>query len=418
LISRLERLRAIGASVHGGVTRPAFSPADVRARHLATDFMRQAGLRPRVDAAANLIGSAPGHQSGLGTLLLGSHLDTVPNGGAFDGVYGVLAAIEVFQSLRDHRVTLDHPAAAIAFSNEEGTPGTLPMFGSRAVAGMLERGESDRRDAAGHVLGNLLADAGGDPTRLDMARWPVGSIAAFLELHIEQGPVLDRAQTPIGVVEAISGRQTVAVTVAGTASHGGTTPMANRRDALVAAAQIVLGVRDLGGPSGVTRVATVGECVVLPGAWNVVPGEVRLIVDLRDIRSEAIERGIDRLRALADRVGADSGTTVTVTPAQRVEPVWCDPRLRSLVANVADELDLAHQPLPSGAGHDAQWVSCVAPSAMIFVPSTRGISHTPEEHSSPADLIAGADVLLNSVLAMDRALRPHATDRTASHATG
>ncbi|MFJ6392225.1 Zn-dependent hydrolase [Streptomyces sp. NPDC091972] len=406
LTDRLGQLRTFGGTTDGGVTRPAFTPDDLRARETTAGYLREAGLRVRVDEAANLIGTAPGRRPELGALVLGSHLDTVRGGGAYDGAYGVMAAVEVVQSLRDRRVELEHPLAVIAFANEEGTPDTSPMFGSRAVAGLVDERELNARTADGRPFSETLDAAGGDSARIGRARWPHGSIAAFLEAHIEQGPILEREGARIGVVEGISGRQTVELVVRGAAGHGGTTPMDARRDALVAAAQAVLGVRELAGPSGVVRVATVGQCRVVPGAWNVIPGEARLQIDLRDLDGAAIDEGLARLRALSDRIAADTGTTITLSPQQRVTPTRCDERLRKLAADAADSLGHAHRSLPSGAGHDAQWMSRVAPSGMVFVPSRGGVSHVPEEYTAPEDLVAGADVLLNVVLAGDREFRP------------
>lgn len=402
LLDRLEALRVIGGTQDGGVTRPAFGRDDVRARELAAAFMNEAGLAVRVDAAANLIGIRAGRDAGLGTLMLGSHLDTVPGGGAFDGAYGVVAAIEAAHTLNEHDVQLNHPIAVVAFSNEEGLTGTTPMFGSRAIVGRVDDEELARPTADGRELAAVLDAAGGDGAAIGGAVWPTGSIAAFVEAHIEQGPVLERERERIGVVEAISGRQTVAVTITGTAAHAGTTPMDGRRDALVAAAHVILGVPDIAGPSGAVRVATVGDCTVRPAAWNVVPGSVRLIVDLRDVRTGALEAGLDGLRALADRVAARTGAAISVDPMARVAPTRCDPRLRALVSAAADELGLAHRVMPSGAGHDTQWLARIAPTAMIFVPSRGGVSHVPEEYTTPADLTAGADVLLRVLVMSDR----------------
>lgn len=405
LISRLESLRTFGGCSDGGVTRPAFTPDDVHARATTAGFLRQSGLEVRVDAAANLVGIVPGRIPALGTLVVGSHLDTVQGGGGFDGAYGVMAAVEVLQTLHDLGIRLDHTVAVIAFANEEGTPGTSPMFGSRAVAGLVEKEELDAPTDDGRRFTEVLDAAGGDSTRVLEAGWPACSVSAYIEAHIEQGPVLENDCARIGVVEAISGRQTAEVVVWGTPGHGGTTPMEIRHDALVAAAQVILGVRDLAGPSGVVRVATAGQCSVRPGAWNVIPGEARLQVDMRDVSSEALDNGLVRLHALADEVAASTGTEISVSVLQRVVPTLCDDRLSAMVASAADALGHQYRKLPSGAGHDAQWMSRIAPTGMIFVPSRGGLSHVPEEYTAPDDLVAGADVLLHVLLAADREFR-------------
>lgn len=404
LLHHLDRLRAVGATPDGGVTRPAFSREDVRARDLVAGFMRSAGLRVRVDPAANLIGTLPGRRPGLGALVLGSHLDTVPGGGALDGAYGVVAAVEVAHTLAEARVVPDHTLHVVAFSNEEGACGTPAMFGSRAVVGRVDETELAGPAGDGRLLADLLDAAGGDSTRVEQARWSPGSVASYLELHVEQGPALERAGLRIGVVEGITGRLTAEVTVRGEANHGGTTPMDARRDAMVAAAQVVLAVQRMAGQPGLVRVATVGECSVRPGAWNVVPGEARLVVDLRDLSVEAIESALTRLRLDTARIAGRTGTSIEVSPLQFVRPAPCDGRLCRLVEEAADGLGLTSRTMPSGAGHDAQWIAEIAPMGMIFVPSRGGVSHAPHEWTDPADLVNGADVLLGSVVARDGAV--------------
>ncbi|WP_405783137.1 Zn-dependent hydrolase [Streptomyces sp. NBC_00859] len=399
LLSNLERLRAIGATPEGGVTRRAFSREDVKGQEFVAGLMREAGLDVRVDAAANLVGTRQGRGGTGAPLVLGSHLDTVPGGGAYDGAYGVLAAVEVAHTLHESGTVLDRPLCVMAFSNEEGTTGTPAMFGSRAVAGCLEPGELDLVvTGQDRALAQVLDAAGGDSRCVDDVRRAPGSVAAYLELHIEQGPVLIGSGTDIGIVEGISGRLTAEVTVQGQANHAGTTPMADRHDALLAAARLTVAVPSLTGPGGVVRVATVGDCQVSPGAWNVVPGRARVIVDLRDMSEDNLRAGLDRLRAMGQEAGSATGTTVDVTEVQRVSPTPCDPGRRATVRRVADALGLSSVTLPSGAGHDAQWMARVAPTGMIFVPSEDGASHVPYEHTAPADLVRGAGVLLGCTL--------------------
>ncbi|WUH88766.1 M20 family metallo-hydrolase [Streptomyces sp. NBC_00433] len=399
LLANLERLRAIGATGQGGVTRRAFSREDVKGQELVAGLMREAGLDVHIDAAANLVGTRRGRDGTGRPLVLGSHLDTVPGGGAYDGAYGVLAAVEVAHTLHEHGTVLDRPLCVMAFSNEEGTTGTPAMFGSRAVAGCLRPGELDLEVAGqDRSLAQVLDAAGGDSRRIADVRRDPGSVAAYLELHIEQGPVLAGSGTDIGIVEGISGRLTAEVTVRGQANHAGTTPMADRHDALLAAARLTVAVPSLTGPGGAVRVATVGDCQVWPGAWNVVPGRARLIVDLRDMSEDSLQTGLDRLRAEAREVGSTTGTTLDVTEVQRVSPTLCDPDRRAAVRRAADALGLSSVTLPSGAGHDAQWMARVAPTGMIFVPSKDGASHAPDEHTAPADLVRGAGVLLGCTL--------------------
>jgi len=398
LLAHIDQLRAVGATPNGGVSRLAFSQEDIKGREFVAALMREAGLDVTVDAAANLIGTRPGRRPDTGALVLGSHLDTVPDGGAYDGAYGVLAAVEVAHALHEVHIELDRALTVVAFSNEEGTTGTPAMFGSRAIAGCLQPGETDLpAQGSDRTLGQLLDVAGGDSKRITEAAWAPDTVASYLELHIEQGPVLLHSQTDIGVVQGISGRLTAKVTVRGEANHAGTTPMSARRDALLAAAELVVAVPWLTAPQGPVRVATVGDCSVQPGAWNVVPGEARLIV-LRDISEDALVAGLDLLSQRAARIAERTGVGIEVTEVQRVCPALCDTRLQATVDRVAQGRGHSRTALPSGAGHDAQWMARIAPIGMIFVPSLAGASHVPYERTAPHDLANGADVLLGCTL--------------------
>jgi N-carbamoyl-L-amino-acid hydrolase len=401
LVAHVRELSRIGATGSGGVSRLAFTPADVEGRELAKSWMAEAGLDPVIDPALNLIGRRGGTRPGAKALVLGSHLDTVVEGGAYDGAYGVLAAIEVAATLRERGVELAHPLAVVAFNDEEGAFRTRGMWGAHAIAGALGPDDLTATDERGIPVAELLGEAGGDPDRvLAEAPWPPESIAAYLELHVEQGPVLERAGVPIGVVEAVTGRVNADVVVHGEANHAGATPMSERRDALLAAAQVILAVPGLTGADGV-RVATTGTVVVEPGAWNVVPGRVRLGVELRDVSDEAIERGLDRLAAEAGAIAGATGTRIEVVRGPGVLAAPCDPGLRDLIGAAADGLGLPAMTLPSGAGHDAQVIAAIAPIGMIFVPSRAGISHAPGEFTEPEDLVNGANVLLRTLLARD-----------------
>ncbi|HEY0636149.1 MAG TPA: Zn-dependent hydrolase [Pseudonocardiaceae bacterium] len=404
LLSRLEELRRIGGTPDGGVNRVAFTPEDVRGRELVASFMVEAGLDVELDAAGNLIGRRTGRRAAAPTLLMGSHLDTVPHGGALDGAYGVIGAVEVLHTLGEHGVVPWRPMAVIAFTNEEGGLGTRPMWGSHALAGHLGPADLLACDDAGTPVSRLLAGVGGDPARLATAVWPPERLSGYLELHVEQGPVLEHVGAAIGVVQAVTGRVTADVTVRGQANHAGTTPMHLRQDALVGAARVVLAVRELAGDGGLVRVATVGRCAVEPNAWNVVPALVRLRVDLRDVSVAAMRAGLERLRAVAAEVAAATGTDIEVTEGGMVQPAACDPFLQRLVAAAAERVGASHHALPSGAGHDAQVVGTVTRMGMIFVPSRGGISHAAAEWTEPWQLVAGADVLLQTALDFDRAL--------------
>lgn len=401
LLAAIRDLGAIGATADGGVTRLAFTDEDLRGRKLVHDLMVGAGLQTRIDSAANIIGYRPGQRQDLPVLMLGSHIDTVPNGGALDGAYGVLAAVEVARALDEHGTLLSHPLAVVAFNNEEGAFGTRGMWGAHAMVGALDETDLAAADDRGRPVADLLTEMGGDPGRLDQAVWAADEVAAYFELHIEQGPVLESRNVRIGVVEAITGRSTLDVTVRGKASHAGTTPMELRQDALVAAAQVILAVRGLAGRNGPVRVATVGSLSLAPNAWNVVPGIVTMQVDLRDVSESAMRQAAARLRGEILEIAMRTGTAIDVAGQNSVPAVSCDLGLRDVIAAASESLNLSHLTLPSGAGHDAQVIGRIAPIGMIFVPSRGGISHAPEEHSAGDDLIAGANVLLQSVLGYD-----------------
>ncbi|WP_259453224.1 Zn-dependent hydrolase [Streptomyces ginkgonis] len=396
LLEVLERLGEIGADPGGGVTRLGLGPLEEQARTWLAGVGRSAGLVPRTDPAGNLFLRLPGPATGP-VLLIGSHVDTVVQGGRLDGAYGVVAAIEVLRVLHAGGVRLPFDPVAVAFSNEEGALVQLPFFGSRAVCGQLadRAGATDR---SGRGADAYLAEHGGDPDRLAEAAWPEGSIAAYLELHIEQGPVLERAGIPIGVVEGIVGRTIVDIEVLGQAQHAGTTPMEARHDALVAAAELVLGVRRIAAVDGVCTTATVGFLRAAPNVTNTVPGTARLTAEVRDIDPARLTAGEAAVRAVCAEVERRTGCRVRCAVSSGSAPVATDPALRRAIAEAADALGLARLALPSGAGHDAQIVASVAPIGMIFVPSTGGISHAPAEDTPPEALVRGADVLLRTVL--------------------
>ncbi|MEV0737728.1 Zn-dependent hydrolase [Streptomyces sp. NPDC050549] len=399
LLRRLAELGRIGRDGRtGGITREGFSPADREARAYLMDEAHGAGLVPAVDAAGNIIvrPRCDGRREERQALMMGSHLDTVVNGGRLDGAYGVVAALEVLQVFEEHGADLPYEPVAVAFANEEGALFPQPFWGSMAIAGRLAGLPREPRDHSGRPLREALRLAGGDLDALGSAAWQHGSVAAYLELHVEQGPVLERGGSRIGVVEAITGRTVLTLEVRGAAGHSGTSPMEGRRDALTAAARVVLAVEHIARDRELCRVATVGWLDPHPNTPNTIAGSVRLTVDLRDTdvwRAAAAEEAVRQaLRAIA----ASTRTEIEVVAETRSDPTSTDPVLRAAVECSADELGLARETLPSGAGHDAQMVADIAPIGMIFVPSIGGISHVPEEDTAPEDLVAGARVLLRT----------------------
>ena len=399
LLADLAQLAQMGATAEGGVSRPAYGDEDIRARRHVQDLMRSAQLTVGVDAAGNTIGMREGREPGLPPIMIGSHTDSVPNGGRFDGALGTLAAVEVARVIAEQDVELRHPLEVVDFQNEEGG-----LLGSKAMAGRLPASDLALTAVSGRTIGDGIRLLGGDPDRIGEAARAPGSIAAYLELHIEQGRVLERAGANIGVVEGIVGIRYWEVTFEGVATHAGTTPMADRRDALLAAARFVEAVNATVLATPGRSVGTVGRLAVFPGAPNVIPGRVVLTLELRDLEVARIEALFTRVEAEAQRIASANGTRVTLVPTLANEPAPTDARVREAVSTAAIALELKPHPMPSGAGHDAQNMTVLGPSGMLFVPSVNGISHSPLEMTVDEDVVNGANVLLGAVLRMDLAM--------------
>jgi N-carbamoyl-L-amino-acid hydrolase len=397
LSGTLEALGRIGRNpATGGINRLAFSEADLEARSYVAGLMREAGLDVAVDYAGNLVGRRSGREAGALPIVFGSHIDSVPEGGNYDGPVGALAAVEVARVLAERRIETRHPIEVIVFSNEEGG-----KTGSRALIGEVGVGELSLPTASGKTIGEGIAFVGGDPHRLDQVRREPGSIAAFLELHVEQGAVLERRGVEIGVVEGIVGIKRWNVAVEGFANHAGTTPMDARQDALVAAARFIDLAHRVARETPGRQVATVGRITAEPGAPNVIPGRVRFTLEIRDLEMSKIDRIFALLEAEADRIGRETGTDFAFEQFYVSYAALTDERLRRVIEEAASGLGLSHMRLPSGAGHDAQSMAKLGPVGMIFVPSRSGISHSPREFTALGDVVNGANVLLRTVLAVD-----------------
>lgn len=400
--ARLERrigeLGRFGANPGGGVSRVAFSGADIAGREYVKGLMRGAGLEVRVDAAGNVIGRRPGTDPALPVIMAGSHIDSVPQGGNYDGDVGVLGAIAVAELLREHGIPTRHPLEFVVFTDEEG--GTV---GSQAMAGRVGSDALDLTSHSGLTIRDGIHAVGGNPDRLaDAARRP-GELAAYVELHIEQGAILDESGIDIGVVEGIVGIRWWDVTVTGVANHAGTTPMDRRHDALVTASELVLAVNRIASTMPGTQVATVGRIHAEPGAPNVIPGRVAMSLEIRDLDAARMEAVFRAVEVEAQRIANARGAAIRLDEVQMgLEPAPTDERLRKVIEASAASLGLSNRRMPSGAGHDAQEIARIAPMGMIFVPSRGGISHAPQEFTAPADLANGADVLLRTLLEIDR----------------
>ena len=398
-----EHLSALGqiGNTDEGMQRVAFSAFDVAGRDYVMELIQRAGMAVRIDAAGNIIGRVEGSGASLPAIMLGSHTDTVPAGGQYDGALGVIAAIEVVEALRDGGHTTRHPLEVMVFTNEEGTSFHRWLLGSRAVAGLWEAEDFAAVADDGATLASRLPDIGGDISHIAEARRRPEELACYLELHIEQGPTMHRGGYPIGIVTGITGRSVYHVDIVGEANHAGTTPMALRKDAMSAAAQVALKVRSIAGEMEICRVGTVGSMDVHPNAGNVIPGRVQMGIEFRDERMESLAAAEVELRRTAEEVGHAEQVGITVTAQRNTPAVPISMNMQGLVANAAELSGLAHINLPSGAGHDAQAIASITPAAMIFVPSVNGISHAPAEYSTPEDCANGAQVLLNAVLLAD-----------------
>ncbi|WP_457578475.1 allantoate amidohydrolase [Ensifer adhaerens] len=395
LIGRIRELGEIGRDAEGRLTRLAGSDNDKAGRNRLVAWIEAAGLDVAVDQIGNIFGIWRSEEnSGEAPIMLGSHIDTVINAGIYDGCYGVLAALEVIETLKDRGVTPARPIVVAAFTNEEGVRFAPDMLGSLVYAGGLPL------DAALATIGTDGSSLGEELERIGYA----GNIEpgflkphAYVELHIEQGPVLQREGFSIGAVENLQGISWQRVTIDGVANHAGTTPMAMRSDAGLAAARVGLFLREHIARSNAPSVATIGTMRFEPDAINVIPSRAAFTVDLRDPDEDRLQALEAALADFLVRIGAEAGVTISVERLARFQPVAFDQGIVAAVEASAKARGLKSRRMTSGAGHDAQMIARIAPTAMIFVPSRDGISHNPREHTEPDDLVAGANVLLDVV---------------------
>ena len=392
----LAELAEIGKLPNGGVCRLAFSEADVLARNLVKNWMLEAGMSVRSDAVGNIIGTYAGTESGAAALATGSHIDTVPVGGRYDGCLGVLAGIEVARVLQENQIRLRHPFEVIVFSDEENS-----VIGCKAIAGNAPTDPERYRRKNGMSIQECLKNVGGDWEELHSAKRDRHEIAAFIELHVEQGGVLEAWDKQIGVVTGIVGQYRYMVQIIGRPNHAGTTPMNMRKDALVAASQLVLAINRLGVETEGEQVATVGHLTVSPNGTNVVPARVDLSIDLRDLSEENLQYLISEIEKECEVIAQNTGTEITLEQKLNVLPTLAKPELMEAIAEVCQNLHLSYDYLPSRAGHDAQEIGRFTDMGMIFVPSRDGISHSQDEYTSPEQCAQGANVLLHTLLAID-----------------
>ena len=392
LMDRLEALARFSDDPDG-LTRLYLSPAHRRAADALAGWMREAGLVVRLDAVGTLIGRYEGTAPGAPALLIGSHVDTVRQAGKYDGTLGVLSALTAVEILAQSGERLPFAIEVIAFGDEEGVRFSSTLRGSRALAGTLDAAVLEERDADGISVRDALISFGADPSRLADAAMSHAASLAFVEVHIEQGPVLERMSQPVGVVTAINGARRLSVVVQGTAGHAGTSPMNMRRDSLAAAAEMVLSVERI---AAETRdvVATVGVIDARPGAVNVIPGETRFTIDARAPDDAARDSVVERITTAIDGIAARRGLAVRISETHSAPATACDARLISDLDTAARASGYAPVHLPSGAGHDAMAMAALCPIAMLFVRCAGGISHHPAEAISLKDADAAMRVLL------------------------
>jgi N-carbamoyl-L-amino-acid hydrolase len=400
LEQRIFDLAKFGLQENGETERVAFSDADIEARQWVVETLKGFGMEVRIDAAGNIIGQRTGKDASKKPIAFGSHIDRVPNGGNYDGCVGSMAALEVIATLNENNITTSHPLEVIIFPNEEGG-----VMGSRAMAGNLGKSAFPIVNTTGYSMGEGIIRIGGDTTKIKQAAREKGSMAAFLELHIEQGGKLESLGLDIGVVEGIVGLNWWDVVFTGFANHAGTTPMNARQDALLAAAKYIVAVNEVANSFDGAQVATVGRIKAEPGAPNVIPGKVVASLEIRDLSSEVIEKVYQAIKQKTEEIAKSSNVSVEFRPLDTTaEPALTDPTIQKEIESSAKALGLSYQYMPSGAGHDSQDISRIAPVGMIFVPSKGGISHSPKEFTSAKDMANGANVLLRTILALDKQL--------------
>ena len=395
----IAHLAAIGRTGQNGSNRQAFSDEDMAGRAYFKELMAEAGLTIREDAFGNIIGRLEGTDASLPAIATGSHIDTVPNGGHFDGVAGSVASLLAVKRLRE-RGLLRHPLELIIFQMEESGRFSQACFGSKVMVGKanIEAGRV-AKDKAGITLPEAMAAHGYDYAKIGEAKRGKGEIACFLELHIEQSPTLEQKNLPVGIVTAIAAPIRTHAVIEGKASHSGGTAMNNRQDALVSAAELILAVRTVGDAfSRKEIVATVGNVTVAPGAMNVIPGRAELWIDLRGTDRGVMDQAQAAVAKAAEAIAAVRQTPVTLALVSEDTPVRMTPKIISLLTDAAKDLNIPCMPIVSGAGHDTASMAAIADVGMIFIRCKDGLSHNPGEYAAIDDIMAGADLLTEALL--------------------
>jgi N-carbamoyl-L-amino-acid hydrolase len=398
LVTRIAELAKFGKDDNGHGYRVAYTKGDIDGRAWFIEQMKRAGLDPVIDAAGNIIGKRKGKNQSLKPIAFGSHIDMVPDGGNYDGPLGSISALEVIEVLNEHNIRTEHPLEVIIFANEEGgTIGSMAMAGGLTTAGLQQKSQN------GLTMAEGIRAIGGNPDNIQSCIRKKGDLRAWVELHIEQGGILARENVQIGVVEGIVGIVHWEVTVEGFANHAGTTPMNMRQDALLASARFIIAVNEVITEVKGNQVGTIGKLAITPNAYNVIPGKVVLGLEIRDLSAEKIEVLFGEIEKRAAAIATASNTTIHFArQANASKPALTNKALQQTIQAAAKALGLSTKLMQSGAGHDSQEIAAIAPVAMIFVPSVGGISHSYKEFTKTVDMTNGANVLLQTVLSIDK----------------
>ncbi|MBM0744039.1 Zn-dependent hydrolase [Phormidium sp. CLA17] len=393
----IDELAEVGKLENGGVCRIAFTTEDLLARRLVQSWMLDAGMTVRIDAAGNMIGRYAGLQTDAPALATGSHIDTVPVAGRYDGCLGVLAGLEVVRTLNENKIRLNHPLEVIVFTDEERS-----VIGSKTMAGEIKEAPEHYCRLDGTPIQPCLEKIGGNWEQIALAKRDRKDIAAFVELHVEQGGVLEHRDVLLGVVTGVVGQYRFAVDVLGRPNHAGTTPMHLRKDALFAAAQMVVAINKIAVDTPGDQVATVGFMNVHPNATNTIAGKVDFRIDLRDLSQQNLEYLKGQIEEQIRAIAAETGTEITMRQTLHILPTLAASPIMNVIEEVCQEMHLGYTHLPSRAGHDAQEIGRITDMGMIFVPSRAGISHSKDEYTAPNECTQGANVLLKTFLKLDR----------------
>lgn len=394
---RLSELAEIGRQESGGVTRLSFTEEERAAKDMVASYMQEAGLSVREDPVGNLFGRREGRDPDAPAILVGSHVDSVYEGGNFDGPLGVLAGIEVAQTMEERVLQTEHPIEVVSFTDEEGARFSFGMIGSRALAGELSSEDLSHEDGDGVSIADAMRGYGLDPQRIGDAVRPAGSVAAYVELHIEQGQVLENEDLPAGIVTGIAGPVWLRFSIEGETGHAGATPMNLRRDALATTAEIMALIEAEASRTG-TTVGTVGQLRLEPGGINIIPGRVEFPLDLRDIDEGVRDRVESRILEGAQEICGRRGVEMEIEMLQRLAPAPCSELVRNAAKNACGRLGIRPHALSSGAGHDGMQLAELCPMGMIFVRSRDGVSHRPDEWSTEEDCTTGSNILYWTVL--------------------